>query len=656
MRQQYRPEIDGLRAIAVAGVLLYHFGLGLPGGYVGVDVFFVISGFLITRLIIDQQSRNSFTLAEFWVRRLRRLFPALASMLVVTSVAAYLWFLPGDFQQYSESLSAQSALVSNVFFWMKAGYFDTTAEVKPLLHTWSLAVEEQFYLLFPLLFLIHRGPDRTRRLLIQAIAIIAGSSFLLSVYGSYNHPSAAFYLLPARAWELALGALLCLTGPGRDTGPAIHRSAAWLGLCAMMFAFLFYSKTTRFPGVSALLPCGGAALVIWGTTEDEGLAAKALSLRPLVFVGLISYPLYLWHWPLIVFWTYLQPRPELTLLNKIALVLVSFLAASASYYLVEAPIRRRRTFKSNSLLVSSSLATMLVLVGLAVTVHVQEGMPSRLPPGCLQLALPEVDRLFLRQTSVEDLRHDRVVALGTSSASAGRHVDVLLWGDSHASSIAALIDELARERGMSAAMISHPSTAPLLDFWRTYPYALHGGEAREFASRTIEYVRNHTVSHVVVAGAWASYASDVGDEGDGGNAAAIPGGAGTLAVQLKRTVQAIQAAGADVWVVRDLPGVGLDVPRALSRVCISKGDLASLNPPAHPHNSRDDEANAAIDSLRSPGVHTVEPLPIFLDGSDRLELERDSHPLFQDGTHFTTRGAQLLRPLFDRLVPTPQDE
>jgi peptidoglycan/LPS O-acetylase OafA/YrhL len=648
-RAHYRPEIDGLRAIAVMGVLLFHLDLGLPGGYVGVDVFFVISGFLITRLITDQQGHDGFTLTGFWERRLRRLFPALASVLVFTSLAAYMWFLPRDFQQYGESLTAQSALISNVFFWMRAGYFDSTTDLKPLLHTWSLAVEEQFYLLFPLIFLVRRGLDRTR--LIGVIALIAAASFVLSVRGSYTHPSAAFYLLPTRAWELALGSLLCFIGAGHETAPAIRRSAAWVGLAGIACAFLFYSAATRFPGVSALLPCGGAALVIWGTTQDEGLAAKILSLRPLVLVGLISYPLYLWHWPLIVFWKYLQPRPGITLQNKMALVAASFLAAFASYYFVEAPVRRRRVLKSTRMLVTSSLATALAFVGVGVMVSVQRGMPWRLPPDCLRLALAQVDPRFVLQTSVDDLKNDLVPALKDNPlASAARHVDVLLWGDSHANSMAALISGLAAARDMTAAMITYPSTAPLLDFWRMYPYSLHGDDAREFSSRTIAYVRNRTVKHVILAAAWAAYASDPRDDP---GIPVLSGSAGIFRLQLPRTVAAIQAAGADVWLVKDIPDMGIDVPRALSRVCIAKGDIASLRPSADAYASENAEVNAVIDSLRSRRVHTLDPLPLFVDGRDRLRMEKDSYPLFQDSAHLTTQGAQLLTPLFDELFRVP---
>jgi len=203
---------------------------------------------------------------------------------------------------------------------------------------------------------------------------------------------------------------------------------------------------------------------------------------------------------------------------------------------------------------------------------------------------------------------------------------------------------------MTAALIAHPSTAPLLDFWRMHPYALHGDAAREFASRTVEYVRSHTVKHVILAAAWASYAAD---PSDGPGIPARFGGFGTFRLQLKRTVDAIQAAGADVWLVKDIPDTGIDVPRALSRICIANGDIGSLQPSTHAHIAENAAVNGVIDAMRSRGVHTLDPLPLFVDGSDRVRIEKDSYPLFQDSSHLTTQGAQLLRPLFDELFRLP---
>jgi peptidoglycan/LPS O-acetylase OafA/YrhL len=625
------------------GVVLFHLGLGCPGGYVGVDVFFVISGFLITRLVMAEQSRGAFTLSAFWARRMRRLFPALAVVLAFTLAAASRWFLPQDFQEYGESLAAQGTLTSNVFFWMKAGYFDSTADVKPLLHTWSLAIEEQFYLFFPLLFVF--GRNAIRRTLIAVLAAVFIVSFSLSVAGSYRHPSATFYLLPTRAWELALGALLCFLPAPDGAWAQARRLAPWAGLAAIVCALILYSSATRFPGAAALLPCGGTALLVWGTSRGSGLVGRALSARPLVFIGLISYSLYLWHWPLLVFWHYLQPRPAFTLQDKLALLATAFAMATLSYYLVELPIRTRRVLASTPLLVWSSVAATLVFVLAGATIHAQRGLPSRLPEACVQLAAPDVDPLLFAQTSLDDLRRDRVPLLTGEAAPARTHsVDVLLWGDSHANSIAPVVRALAAERRLTSAMIVHPATAPLLDFSRDYPDALVGRDALEFTARAAQYVRDHSVKRVLIAAAWEAYAIEATDDRP----------ATTFDRTLARTVDEIRAAGAEVWLIKDVPGMPFNVPRALSRACVAGGDIAALRPSLAAYAADHAVVNHAIDARQSPRVHVLDPVPFFADGRGRLLAERDAHALFMDNAHLTRQGAQLLRPLFETVVAAAQ--
>ena len=643
---QYRPEIDGLRGIAVIGVLLYHLDLGFSGGYVGVDVFFVISGFLITRLMLELRRRGALTLTGFWARRVRRLFPALAVVLVFTLIAGWRWFLPEDFQEYARSLAAQSTLTSNVFFWLNAGYFDTATDVKPLLHTWSLAIEEQFYLLFPFLFLARKNIHQST--LVAAMSAIVAGSLALSVYGSYWHPSAAFYLLPSRAWELALGSLVCLVGAGAWASSGIRRPASWLGIAAIGYALVSYSGATRFPGAAALLPCGGTAMLIWATTGSTGAVSRALSWRPLVFVGLISYSLYLWHWPLIVFWKYMQPVPALPVTDKLALAAVSFAAASASYYFVESPIRHRHVLKSTSHLVWSSLAALLAFFAVGSAVYSQHGLSARLPEVCVQLATADVDPIMFTQTSVDDLRQWNVPLLaGTRDASGPQRVDILLWGDSHANSVAPLLRSLAAEHRLTFTMIVHPSTAPLLDYSAAFPYSLQGSDALEFSSRTIEYIRGHTVRAVVLAAAWEAYASE------GGTSPAplvTDASLHTFGQRLASTVNAVHGAGAEVWVLKDVPSIGFDVPRALSRVCIANGDRTSLQPSADVSLSNHAAVNRAIDVVQSARVHVLDPLPLFTDGNRRVLIERESRALFMDNAHLTTQGAQLLRPLFETVL------
>lgn len=310
-RLEYRRELDGLRAVAVVPVILYHLGVpGVAGGFVGVDVFFVLSGFFITRQIAYDLDLGAFSLLAFYDRRIRRLFPALVAMLLCSTVLAFLLLLPHDLERFGSTLAAAALSVSNVQLWRMADYFAPAAETLPLLHTWSLAVEEQFYIAFPLLMaaIWRLGSRRC----IAIVAAITALSLALSIWGVWTRPAASFYLLPTRAWELSLGSLLALGAVPPPRNEDVRRLAATVGLLAILAAVVTFSARTPTPGLSALLPCLGCALVVWsGEGREASTCAPSTVMRspvmallcapPVVFTGLVSYSLYLWHWPIIVF-------------------------------------------------------------------------------------------------------------------------------------------------------------------------------------------------------------------------------------------------------------------------------------------------------------------------------------------------------------------
>ncbi|MBL47595.1 MAG: acyltransferase, partial [Roseibacillus sp.] len=335
----YRPDIDGLRAIAVLPVLFFHMGLGCSGGYVGVDIFFVISGYLITSLIIREMLNDEFTLRAFWERRIRRIFPVAALVTIIVITAGVWILLPDTFRSLGKAGIAQVMMVANFYFWQQDGYFAGPSDLEPLLHMWSLAVEEQFYFLFPmlLLFLMKRGQKTT----VWVIILISILSLLLSFHGVIYDKGTTFYLLPARAWELALGALVALL-PLRSIGAAWRRQlVALAGLALILWSVFAYDVATPFPGLAAIPPCLGTALLIWvgqsGTTWVGGLLAQ----RPIVYIGKISFSLYLWHWPLIVYARHLSIY-EISLNVRVTLLVASLLLAVLSYQFVETPFRRKR--------------------------------------------------------------------------------------------------------------------------------------------------------------------------------------------------------------------------------------------------------------------------------------------------------------------------
>ena len=304
MARTYRADIDGLRAVAIVLVVLFHATSRCPGGFIGVDVFFVISGFLITALLLDEQRRDRFRLGEFWIRRVRRLLPAAVVMVSATLIAGFWFMLPEHYEDLAKSAIAQQLLVSNVHFMRKSGYFDGSAELMPLLHTWSLAVEEQFYVGYPpLLLLLGRLP---RRMMVAALVVLAAVSFAVSDWGVRTHPEATFYLLPTRAWEILIGGLICFAPMPRHRSAWVANLLAGLGMSGILLSAWLFNAVTPFPGRAALLPCLATAMVIYANSLTTTLVGRFLQMRPVVFVGLVSYSLYLWHWPILSFLRYLR--------------------------------------------------------------------------------------------------------------------------------------------------------------------------------------------------------------------------------------------------------------------------------------------------------------------------------------------------------------
>ena len=336
----YRPDIDGLRAVAVLAVVLNHAGFGLvPGGFLGVDVFFVISGFLITGIIDREFSSGSFSLVGFYERRVRRILPALGVVIVAVTPAAWTILTPAQLKQYGQSVASVAVFSSNLLFWQQSGYFDVAAELKPLLHTWSLAVEEQFYLFFPLLLVVLlRLGKRARGVALSSLII---GSLVFAQVGANAQWTSNFYLLPSRAWELLLGASLALLGVRAGPGSAgrAREAVSFLALIALVGSLVLLTEHDPLPGVLSLVPVGATVALLW-SSGPETLAYRVLTLKPLVTVGLMSYSIYLWHQPLFVLARH-ATRSDLGAPLAAILVGVTVALSSITYRFVERPFRRK---------------------------------------------------------------------------------------------------------------------------------------------------------------------------------------------------------------------------------------------------------------------------------------------------------------------------
>lgn len=360
---RYRPEIDGLRALAVVPVILFHAGFELfSGGYVGVDIFFVISGYLITTLLIADLDRGSFSLVDFYQRRARRILPALFLVILCCLPVAWVMLTPQAMEDFARSLVAAATFTSNILFWQQNGYFDSAAELKPLLHLWSLAVEEQYYILYPLLLMLIWRAGRWPLLVV--LGVLAAASLAMASWGAYHSPKAAFYLLPTRGWELLLGAFCAFylhrQVPARQSW---HGLAGILGIAMILLSVFLYDASTPTPGLSILLPTLGAALIILFTRQGS-VAGALLSHRAMVGIGLISYSAYLWHQPLLAFAKIQLGSVHLPMPYAAVLIVATFVLAVLSWRLVEQPFRNKRRFTTPRILWQSSLGLMvLVAVG-----------------------------------------------------------------------------------------------------------------------------------------------------------------------------------------------------------------------------------------------------------------------------------------------------
>jgi peptidoglycan/LPS O-acetylase OafA/YrhL len=451
---RYRPDIDGLRAVAVMLVVLYHaFPQAMPGGFVGVDIFFVISGFLITGIVARELDQQRFSLLGFYNRRIRRIFPALIVVLSAVLALGWLWMLPAAYAQLSSDVFASAAFFANIALWLQSGYFDAEAAKKPLLHLWSLGIEEQFYLFWPLVLMLAAG---LRRNLLAVACVIGLVSFALNVALIGSDPVATFYLPFTRAWELLAGAALACGWIRLDHGAIASNWRAGLGILLVATAAAILDTSRAFPGWWAVMPVLGGALLLsapqaWGCRHV--LASPAM-----VWIGLISYPLYLWHWPLLVFFALIKFAP-LTLLERGLIVALSFALAWATYRFVEIPFRFGRPNRAKLLGLGGAMA--LIAVAAAVVVE-NRGFDFRLPDeirGMTEVAT-QSSKWRVHQCLI-DL--SRETSFADDCVDRGRRPLILVWGDSTAGALMPGLRKAQESRGFGIAQFTSSSCIPALN-------------------------------------------------------------------------------------------------------------------------------------------------------------------------------------------------
>ena len=521
---QYRPEIDGLRAIAVLSVIVFHAGVDvLQGGFVGVDVFYVISGFLITRIVADSLGAGTFSFGAFYARRIKRLFPAASLVLVCTLVAGWFILTPFEYVQLGRSAVASTLFIANAWFMLHSGYFDQSSEVSPLVHMWSLAVEEQFYLIFPAFFfvvyrLFGRGSLR------PALAALSVVTLALSISLSTRYPDFSFYMLPTRAWELGLGGLLALTPSlstmKRPASVALEISAILL-LGYGMFGFGHHSV---YPGYLALFPVLGTTAAIAATFHESSVLKRLLSISPLVRVGRFSYSAYLWHWPLIVFYRIYIGSRRFEPLEIGVLIVLSLASGYLSWRYVEETFRHARagTARVFGVFVIGTCA----LLAAGSLAHFTHGFADRLPAEVRPIAAADEMWSF---ECVEEIapfaeRDEEFCVIGVPWD--GASTRGLVWGDSHSLHWAQVLDQVARSRGIS--LLIAPTKCPpylIADYVRShyikFPRFTEDCTARnELALGWLDLQPD--VDLVIMASAWSGHVRMLYDDEHPGNRINLP--------------------------------------------------------------------------------------------------------------------------------------
>jgi len=642
----YRPDIDGLRAVAVLAVVFFHYGVpGFSGGFVGVDVFFVISGCLITGVIQARLEEGGFSLLAFYEGRVRRIFPALFAMLAAVAIAGSIALFPDALVRLGDSLGPAAAFAANFHF--KGDYFDINANAKPLLHTWSLAVEEQFYLVYPALLLLLARWSAPARFV--ALALLMAASFAAAVYWVQVDPIAAFYQLPLRLWELLLGAMLVVAPLPKRLPRVLREALALIGLGLIGWSIVTYTAQTPFPGLNALAPCLGAFLVIYASTDAPTAVGKALSLPPLVTIGLISYSLYLWHWPVFVI-AAAYAFGSFGAAQTLLLIGLSFLLAFASWRFVELPFRTEKRLLSRPVLFACGALAIMLSAAVGQLFVLTNGLPGRYDPA-IRTLLAAADDHDPRQSSCMTRSPGAAAAadLCVIGDAAKAPPSFILWGDSHADALMPAVDAAARGQGRAGYVASRSGCAPLLAVPRP-----DVPDCEAFNAAVLALARSPRISEVILVARWPIYTdpapygpTDLPIAVTPSRWARLPAArmSAIFAEGLAKTVQALRASGKTVVIVDDVPEVRWLVPQTLARSLLS-GRAYDPGPTLAEVQQRQAVSLAVIDQLgRTSGVLIVDPRATLCDARDCRTAD-GIRPLYRDADHLTVEAARGLAPLF----------
>lgn len=638
-RMKYRAEIDGMRAIAVIPVILFHAGIsGFGGGFVGVDIFFVISGYLITNIIYQEIVDGKFSILNFYERRARRILPALFFVLTVCIVPAYMWMMPKDFINFAESVGSAVLFIANIHFLAESGYFSPLVEYKPLLHTWSLAVEEQFYIFYPLVLIISFKYFKSS--VFRIVLLISLASLILSEVLWRILPAANFFLYPSRAWELGAGALLALTAPSFLTANAkIREIAALIGFVVILGTIVFFDQQLPYPSLWTLAPVLGTVLVI-AFADRENITGKLLSWPPLVGIGLISYSTYLWHQPLFAF-ARIRLIDGIGIGHFLALIFLSFLLGYLSWRFVESPFRVSGRYTRRQIFASGGIFGF-ALISFGLTVILSKGFPSRFDSSVLDIVQYDSGRA----------QHCASYKSGAGcwTGDLSTPPSIVVVGDSHANVLGYGLETVLKEKKQSAIIFGDAYCPPLYHYG-TNNRGRHP-ECRARTGRSIDFATEAPeIRTVVLMAEWANYTKGF-RWGDSIIAAYDDGTEKNEDVErnpyffdiaLNNTIDLLSKEK-EVIIVGPVPEFHGDVPNLIG---LAKtlgreiGDVKSLQLTKSDYLSRNEEVLASFGKVLSR-VKYVDTKTIFFVEPHFLVQDDDGMPMYSDTNHLSYTGSLRL--------------
>ena len=636
----YRKDIDGLRAIAVSLVVLYHFGFtSISGGFVGVDVFFVLSGFLITLVIKKQIEEQKFSFKEFYIRRIKRLMPALIVMIGVTYIAFSLILTPSDYSLYAQSIIYVSLYVANVFYWLNyAGYFAGETQEAAYLHTWSLAVEEQFYFIFPLYLIIVVKFFGWKKATLITFAVTIFSA-IFSEIATQRTIGASYYLLPTRAFELLIGSCVALCYykiPKLKQG--IVDSLSIMGIALILLSGFVLDHNDSFPGLNALYPTIGSALLIISGARRIGVVNRLISNKPMVGLGLISYSLYLWHWPLVVMLNYTDTT--LTLSIQLALIVTSLIVSYLSYQYVEKPCRFSRE-PNFQVIGKYYIAPSLILILCSVYVVHNKGLPERMPSAItvMEQAINSHPNI-IRSHCHASLRDSEKSVDGACISGSDNPVSKgLLIGDSHANHITGFLDVIGKEEDFSIQDYTLDRCPPIFDLnWGKSGYKSALCKARNDVNK--ELVKSGNYDFVVLGASWPNLNSTMVYDDELKQITERSRVKEILSSRIIGTAELISKQGLSLIIIKDVPYLeNVKFNCAIKEHLYSKGK--SCNVPRNENTLLEEVIAKLRKNKQIKSLRVISPKELVCqEGMCKTVI--DGIPLYRDEDHLNDKGSRVL--------------